>query len=156
VGYRDGILAGKESSVQIGFNNGFKESVLVGYNWGLVRGITSSFAFLPEHVKEKLVEANEGRTKLETLHGKVHSVSGKDALKLFQEDVLKGKLEAAPLGNSEESTPVNSEGSHQMSEVYERIESSSNADNTSELADFHKQLVSILETTSLRTTCSSY
>ncbi|CAN6457952.1 unnamed protein product [Victoria cruziana] len=41
IGYRDGLMAGKEASAQEGFNAGFKESVMAGYNWGLVRGITS-------------------------------------------------------------------------------------------------------------------
>lgn len=40
IGYRDGVIAGKEAAAQEGFNIGFKESVLNGYNWGLVRGIT--------------------------------------------------------------------------------------------------------------------
>lgn len=40
MGYRDGVIAGKEASSQEGFNIGFKQSVLVGYNWGLVRGVT--------------------------------------------------------------------------------------------------------------------
>ncbi|KAK4372373.1 hypothetical protein RND71_007757 [Anisodus tanguticus] len=34
---RDGIMAGKEASAQEGFNVGFRDSVYVGYNWGLVR-----------------------------------------------------------------------------------------------------------------------
>ncbi|KAL3599670.1 hypothetical protein D5086_007588 [Populus alba] len=40
IGYRDGLIAGKEDSAQEGFNVGFKQSVLVGYNWGVVRGVT--------------------------------------------------------------------------------------------------------------------
>lgn len=40
IGYRDGLMAGKETSAQEGFNIGFRDSVYVGYNWGLVRGIT--------------------------------------------------------------------------------------------------------------------
>ncbi|GKC25923.1 RNA-binding protein EWS-like protein, partial [Tanacetum coccineum] len=40
LGYRDGLIAGKEASAQKGFNVGFKESVVVGYDWGLVRGVT--------------------------------------------------------------------------------------------------------------------
>ncbi|PRQ19568.1 putative essential protein Yae1 [Rosa chinensis] len=35
MGYRDGVIAGKEASSQEGFSIGFKQSVLVGYNWGL-------------------------------------------------------------------------------------------------------------------------
>lgn len=40
IGYRDGLMAGKEASAQEGFNIGFGESVFVGYKWGLVRGVT--------------------------------------------------------------------------------------------------------------------
>ncbi|XP_019058692.1 PREDICTED: yae1 domain-containing protein 1-like isoform X2 [Tarenaya hassleriana] len=40
IGYRDGIIAGKEAAAQEGFNIGFKESVLAGYKFGLVRGIS--------------------------------------------------------------------------------------------------------------------
>lgn len=39
MGYRDGLIAGKEASSREGFNIGFKQSVLVGYNWGLVRAV---------------------------------------------------------------------------------------------------------------------
>ncbi|KAJ6702904.1 PROTEIN YAE1-like protein [Salix viminalis] len=34
IGYRDGLMAGREASA------GFKQSVLVGHNWGVVRGVT--------------------------------------------------------------------------------------------------------------------
>uniref|UniRef100_A0A6N2M916 Essential protein Yae1 N-terminal domain-containing protein n=1 Tax=Salix viminalis TaxID=40686 RepID=A0A6N2M916_SALVM len=40
IGYRDGVISGKEASAQEGFNIGFKQSVLAGYNWGVVRGVT--------------------------------------------------------------------------------------------------------------------
>jgi len=40
IGYRDGLIAGKEASAQEGFNIGFKQSVLDGYSWGVVRGVT--------------------------------------------------------------------------------------------------------------------
>nr|XP_048333250.1 protein trichome birefringence-like 40 [Ziziphus jujuba var. spinosa] len=39
-GYHDGLIAREEAVAQEGFNIGFKESVLVGYKWGLVRGDT--------------------------------------------------------------------------------------------------------------------
>nr|GMD65354.1 protein yae1-like isoform X4 [Ipomoea batatas] len=39
IGYRDGLIAGKESSAQEGFNAGFVESVYAGYNWGVVKGV---------------------------------------------------------------------------------------------------------------------
>ncbi|XP_073133437.1 uncharacterized protein [Henckelia pumila] len=41
IGYRDGLIAGKEAFAQEGFNIGFKDSVSIGYNWGRARGITS-------------------------------------------------------------------------------------------------------------------
>ncbi|WJX36746.1 hypothetical protein P8452_24591 [Trifolium repens] len=39
MGYRDGLIAGKEAAAQEGFNIGFKQSVLHGNRWGLVRGV---------------------------------------------------------------------------------------------------------------------
>ncbi|ERN10999.1 hypothetical protein AMTR_s00160p00081830 [Amborella trichopoda] len=73
IGYRYGIMAGKEASAQDGFNAGFKQSVLVGYNWGLVRGIT----------RETMVGTLEKRNRLQELYENVKSISTKDALKLF-------------------------------------------------------------------------
>ncbi|KAL8480576.1 hypothetical protein ACS0TY_027209 [Phlomoides rotata] len=71
IGYRDGVIAGKEAAAQEGFNIGFKESVLNGYNWGLVRGIGSAMACLPGGLKEKLVEVEETRNKFQSLHESV-------------------------------------------------------------------------------------
>ncbi|KAM1556122.1 hypothetical protein ACFX10_039702 [Malus domestica] len=79
-GYRDGVIAGKEASSQEGFNIGFKKSVLVGYNWGLVRGVTSALACLPDGLKEKLIETEEQRNGFQRLFESVHSMSTKDAL----------------------------------------------------------------------------
>eukprot|EP00262_Sarcandra_glabra_P001315 TRINITY_DN1135_c0_g1_i1.p1 TRINITY_DN1135_c0_g1~~TRINITY_DN1135_c0_g1_i1.p1 ORF type:complete len:259 (-),score=44.71 TRINITY_DN1135_c0_g1_i1:52-726(-) len=90
IGYRDGLIAGKETSAQEGFNVGFKQSVLTGYNWGLVRGITSAFICLPDHLKEKVVGTLEKRDGLQNLYESVHSVSTKQALKLFHDDILGG------------------------------------------------------------------
>ncbi|KAI9083157.1 hypothetical protein K1719_034890 [Acacia pycnantha] len=84
-GYRDGLFAGKEASSQEGFNIGFKESVHAGYRWGLVRGVTSAFAYLPEELKEKLVEAHK-KTELQGLYESVRLMSTNDALKSFYED----------------------------------------------------------------------
>ncbi|KAL3837771.1 hypothetical protein ACJIZ3_022362 [Penstemon smallii] len=86
IGYRDGIIAGKEDAAQEGFNIGFKESVFIGYKWGSVRGITSAMACLPSGLKEKLVETEETRNKFQCLHESVESLSRSDALKLFHED----------------------------------------------------------------------
>lgn len=92
-GYRDGIIKGKEDAAQEGFNVGYKESVLFGYKWGVVRGVTSALACLPVGLKEKLVETQEKRNTFQSLYESVHSVSTKDALKSFHDDILSKKTE---------------------------------------------------------------
>ncbi|KAF7824655.1 protein YAE1-like protein [Senna tora] len=77
IGYRDGLIAGKEASAQEGFNIGFKQSVLAGYSWGLVR----------DELKEKLVETQERRNEFQGLHESVNSLSTTNALQLFNEDM---------------------------------------------------------------------
>ncbi|GMP55151.1 hypothetical protein CsSME_00020058 [Camellia sinensis var. sinensis] len=83
---------GKEASAQEGFNLGFKESVLAGYNWGLVRGVTSALTLLPDGLREKLVETQEEKDKFQSLYESVHSLSTTDALKLFH-DMSKRSVE---------------------------------------------------------------
>ena len=39
-GYREGISSGRNDAAQEGFNHGFKDSVMIGYKWGIVRGVT--------------------------------------------------------------------------------------------------------------------
>ncbi|KAM1124428.1 hypothetical protein ACFX2B_039357 [Malus domestica] len=90
-GYRDGVIAGKEASSQEGFNIGFKKSVLVGYNWGLVRGVTSALACLPDGLKEKLIETKEQRNGFQRLFESVHSMSTKDALGYLYDDMIAKK-----------------------------------------------------------------
>lgn len=79
-------MAGKEASVQAGFNIGFNESVFVGFDWGRVRGVTSALACLPDGLKERIVETQEKRTKFSQLYESVSSLSTTDALKLFHDD----------------------------------------------------------------------
>nr|XP_048329138.1 putative tRNA 2'-phosphotransferase isoform X1 [Ziziphus jujuba var. spinosa]XP_048329139.1 putative tRNA 2'-phosphotransferase isoform X1 [Ziziphus jujuba var. spinosa] len=102
-GYRDGIIAGKEAAAQEGFNIGFKESVLVGYNWGLVRGVTSAFTLLPDDLKERLIETREKRTEFQKLYESAYSISTTDALKLFNES-LTAKIAAEQSENAEIET----------------------------------------------------
>nr|CAD1828349.1 unnamed protein product [Ananas comosus var. bracteatus] len=87
MGYRDGITEGKQASAQEGFNIGFKQSVLVGYKWGLVRGITSAIASLPENLREKLVPKSEIRKGFENLHTSVQTISTTDALKMYHKSI---------------------------------------------------------------------
>eukprot|EP00252_Welwitschia_mirabilis_P011651 TRINITY_DN2598_c0_g2_i1.p1 TRINITY_DN2598_c0_g2~~TRINITY_DN2598_c0_g2_i1.p1 ORF type:complete len:223 (+),score=41.08 TRINITY_DN2598_c0_g2_i1:150-818(+) len=160
VGYREGLLAGKESSAQAGFNDGFKLSILHGYEWGIVRGLTSAFASLPEQLKNKLVESDV-RTRVETLYGKVSSITGIDAQKYFYEDVLSGRVgtkltnvneygQMRPSSGAVESDiQVSGEGRPLRSHVKKHSASSSETSNTNELTELHTQLISSLEDTCL-------
>ncbi|KAM5551939.1 hypothetical protein ABKV19_026685 [Rosa sericea] len=104
MGYRDGVIAGKEASSQEGFNIGFKQSVLVGYNWGLVRGVTSTLASLPDGIREKLIETEEQRTRFQGLYQSVHSLSTTDALGLFNNEITKSKNDREQVESSETSS----------------------------------------------------
>ncbi|CAA7388770.1 unnamed protein product [Spirodela intermedia] len=64
MGYRDGIIAGKEASAQEGFNAGFKKAVLGGYKWGFVRGVASALTGLPDSPRGKLAERIEKKDAL--------------------------------------------------------------------------------------------
>ncbi|XP_047147746.1 uncharacterized protein LOC124820145 [Vigna umbellata] len=87
IGYRDGLIAGKEASAQEGFNIGFKQSVFDGYSWGVVRGVTSAFSHLPLQLKERLIPTQEKRNEFQGLYESVHSLSTPDALGLFGEEI---------------------------------------------------------------------
>ncbi|XP_023773145.1 uncharacterized protein LOC111921796 [Lactuca sativa] len=86
IGYRDGLLAGKEASAQVGFNIGFKESVIDGFNWGVIRGVTGALDCLSDELKEKLIESKETRSKFHELYESVNNLSTTDAQKMFQDD----------------------------------------------------------------------
>lgn len=90
-GYREGISAGRNDAAQEGFNHGFKDSVMIGYKWGIVRGVTSALAHLPNELKVKLVEKDEVRKQFLSLHGVVDSISTGDALRFFYEDIQRAK-----------------------------------------------------------------
>ncbi|XP_004499838.1 uncharacterized protein [Cicer arietinum] len=87
IGFRDGLIAGKEAAAQEGFNIGFKQSVLHGYRWGLVRGVTSALSNLPDQLKEKLIEAQEKREEFQVLYESMQSLSTRDALRMFNDDI---------------------------------------------------------------------
>ncbi|MCL7047380.1 hypothetical protein MKW94_003859, partial [Papaver nudicaule] len=59
------VFQRQEAAAQEGFTSGFKESVSVGYKWGVVCGISSALACLPDGLKEKLVESLEAREKFQ-------------------------------------------------------------------------------------------
>ncbi|CAN8284807.1 unnamed protein product [Cochlearia groenlandica] len=100
-GYRDGIIAGQEASAQLGYNVGYKESVLDGYKFGIVRGVLSAMAFLPDELKEKLSIEQETRDKFQELHTSVKAISTEVATKLFYASLMsrKRKEEEASLGS---------------------------------------------------------
>jgi len=88
MGYRDGITEGQKDSAQEGFNVGFRQSVNVGYKWGLVRGVTSAIASLPDNLKEKLVPDAQCRRKILDVHTlDVQEMSADDALQMFLENI---------------------------------------------------------------------
>ncbi|KAK9098315.1 hypothetical protein Syun_025360 [Stephania yunnanensis] len=88
IGYRDGFIEGKEASAEEGFNDGFKKSVLVGYKWGLVRGVTSALSCLPIDLKEKLAGPVETKGKLQNLSESMCAISTKDAFQIFNDEIL--------------------------------------------------------------------
>ncbi|KAK9100260.1 hypothetical protein Scep_023690 [Stephania cephalantha] len=92
IGYRDGFIAGKEASGVEGFTDGFKQSVLVGYKWGLVRGVTSAFSCLPTDLKEKLAGTIETKDKLQNLRENVCAISTRDAFQIFHDEILQSEL----------------------------------------------------------------
>jgi hypothetical protein len=93
LGYRDGVEAGKNSSVQEGFNLGYAEAAVAGFNWGVARGLASAFAALPASVKETLICEGGARGRLEALEASIRSYSSTDALRSFYRDLSKN-LEA--------------------------------------------------------------
>ncbi|KAL4570401.1 hypothetical protein LXL04_026053 [Taraxacum kok-saghyz] len=80
IGYRDGLIAGKEASAQIGFNEGFKEFVVDGFKWGVIRGVTGALDCIGSEIKEKLIESKETRSKFHDLFESVNHLSTTDAL----------------------------------------------------------------------------
>ncbi|KAM6550446.1 hypothetical protein CsatB_000254 [Cannabis sativa] len=120
MGYRDGVIAGKEAAAQEGFNIGFKQSVPVGYNWGVVRGVTSALALLPEGLKEKLIETEEKRNQFQKLYKSVQSLSTKDALRLFN-DAIVAERNREQVGNAEISSTDEIE--NQLESYYRELQS---------------------------------
>ncbi|XP_022743089.1 uncharacterized protein YAE1-like [Durio zibethinus] len=91
IGYRDGLIAGKQASAQEGFNIGFKQSVSIGYSRGLARGVTSTLACLPDESREKLIDTQEKRDGFQEFYKSMNALSTTDALKLFHDDILTKK-----------------------------------------------------------------
>ncbi|KAF4393949.1 hypothetical protein G4B88_025918 [Cannabis sativa] len=120
MGYRDGVIAGKEAAAQEGFNIGFKQSVPVGYNWGVVRGVTSAVGLLPEGLKEKLIETEEKRNQFQKLYKSVQSLSTKDALRLFN-DAIVAERNREQVGNAEISSTDEIE--NQLESYYRELQS---------------------------------
>ncbi|XP_057541065.1 uncharacterized protein LOC130818844 [Amaranthus tricolor] len=112
-GYRDGVAAGRNDAAQDGFNQGFKESVMVGYKWGIVRGLTSAFTHIPKDLQLKLVESEDTRENFLNLSEAVNSIGNEDALKLFNDGIQRGaSAERSKIIESEASTrPSGSEHS---------------------------------------------
>ncbi|XP_062230709.1 uncharacterized protein LOC133928402 [Phragmites australis] len=109
MGYRDGITEGQKDSAQEGFNVGFRQSVHVGYKWGLVRGVTSALASLPDSLKEKLLPDVQCRGKLQDLHDSAQEISAGDALQMFHDSIRQNNhTSGEPLVTSEEDGATDS------------------------------------------------
>ncbi|CAO2816194.1 unnamed protein product [Amaranthus hypochondriacus] len=89
--YRDGVAAGRNDAAQDGFNQGFQEAVVAGYEWGMTRGLTSAFAHIPKELQLKLVESEETRKEFLNLYEAVDSIGNVDALKIFYDDIQRGR-----------------------------------------------------------------
>ncbi|KFK45007.1 hypothetical protein AALP_AA1G332300 [Arabis alpina] len=99
-GYRNGIFAGKDAGFEEGLNIGFKESVLDGYKFGIVRGVCSALAFLPRELREKLNDEEETREEFQKLHNSVHAISTASAVKLYFETMTIKQEECVEEGPS--------------------------------------------------------
>ncbi|CAO1940944.1 unnamed protein product [Urochloa humidicola] len=119
MGYRDGITEGQKDSAQEGFNAGFRQSVNVGYKWGLVRGVTSALASLPDNLKEKLVPDAQCRRKFLDVHSFVQEISADDALQMFHESISQSNH---PSEDSHvTSTPDGATGSNRIKSLSEDL-----------------------------------
>lgn len=114
MGYRDGVAEGQKDSAQEGFNVGFRQSVNVGYKWGLVRGVGSALASLPDSLKEKLVPDVQRRGKLQDLHRSVQEISADDAVQMFHESICQSNRPSDGSGSHVTSTSDGATESNRM------------------------------------------
>ncbi|KAI9283114.1 hypothetical protein BC943DRAFT_328308 [Umbelopsis sp. AD052] len=57
-GYKDGIVAGKDVTIQEGFNKGYKEGVALGRQFGKLRGVTSTLLVYYTQVQKDVLDAS--------------------------------------------------------------------------------------------------
>lgn len=81
--------AGKNSSVQEGFNLGYAEATVAGFTWGVARGLTRAFAALPDSLKDTLVGESDVRGHLEALDSSIYRYSSTDSLRTFHRNINK-------------------------------------------------------------------
>ncbi|XP_006396042.2 uncharacterized protein LOC18994753 isoform X2 [Eutrema salsugineum] len=143
-GYRDGITAGKEAAAQEGYNVGYKESVLAGYKFGFVRGVSSALAFLPDELREKLIDEQETKEKFQKLHDSVHALSTEAAMKLFYGTLTRKQREEKSGEEGSESGPGS--GSVSGSGVYATTDLGSYVTEVSSLLDKSPKIEAKLNT----------
>eukprot|EP00249_Psilotum_nudum_P015462 c25339_g1_i1 orf=362-994(+) len=85
LGYRDGIEAGKNSSMQGGTDTGLKEGMGAGFKWGLAKGWMIAFEALPDGAKRLLLNEDRAKDQMDVLSAAVSSISSDNAFSLFSE-----------------------------------------------------------------------
>lgn len=110
-GYREGISAGQNATVQEGFNQGVKEAVLISYAWGQARGAAVAFGALPQHVAAKLVPAEPARSRISEIASTTGSIDSQHAarsllLDLVQPQPQSGESTSGALIHASERGPA--------------------------------------------------
>eukprot|EP00897_Mesotaenium_endlicherianum_P010311 jgi/Mesen1/9308/ME000060S08745 len=88
VGYRDGVTAGKNASVQEGFNAGYIEAVEAAQAWGQARGAACTFAALKPGLQELLVQSGDARRRLLAANDEIRPVSSQQARLAYYQGLL--------------------------------------------------------------------
>ncbi|GAQ83774.1 hypothetical protein KFL_001610150 [Klebsormidium nitens] len=100
LGYRDGVTAGKDQTLQQGFEQGFKESVQPGFDWGRARGAASALRTLGPNAS--LLVRPDAEGELAEVSASIAAISTEDALRSFSGAALslqRGSDTGSNIGN---------------------------------------------------------
>ncbi|KAH8550593.1 hypothetical protein BGW37DRAFT_497558 [Umbelopsis sp. PMI_123] len=110
-GYKDGIVAGKDITIQEGFNKGYKEGVALGRQFGKLRGIASTLLVYYTQVQKDVLDSALIE-KLIQLHNElstlgVEDLYTKDYFREPANDVQKESEQCCGQGGCPSSEPSN-------------------------------------------------